>query len=295
MKATRIEQQLEKWKQIPLFDQPLLHETLQENYARLESALECTKAVLSREIELRKVAQDTIKMRDEFLAVATHELRTPLTTLHLVMQSFKKFFNHPEAEALPDLHAHAKMYDLAVRQIGKLARLVDDLVDVSRITTGSLSLKLECFDLAASVQHILELHQDDLKKMDCEIKLDIQEKIIGVWDRVRIEQVFTNLLCNAIKFGKGKPIFVQLKATDKTATLIVQDYGIGIKKDDLDRIFKRFERAVPAQQFDGLGLGLYIVDQIVTAHHGSIKVKSEPKKGSKFIVTLPLVQDKLLT
>lgn len=253
--------------------------TLQKNAERE------LNSILNQEKQLRIKAQDTVKLRDEFLAIATHELKTPLTPLLLIIQRFKK--------ALPHEHVNPRMFDLAINQIIRLEKLVDDLLDVSRIATGSLSLKHEDLDLTSLILKITDCYATDLKNANCEVKLQLQENVIGVWDHHRIEQVIINLLCNAMKFGKGKPIILSLHHNSKEAVMTIQDFGIGIQKEDQDRIFKRFERAVSTQQFDGLGLGLYIVHQIVMSHRGSIKVESEVGKGSKFIVTLPLVHDML--
>src|SRR5207237_6771978 len=113
------------------------------------------------------------------------------------------------------------------------------------------------------------------------------DRLVGVWDPMRVDQVLTNLISNAVKFGAGKPIEVALQGDDAAVRLVVADRGIGISKDKIASVFERFERAVSVRKYGGLGLGLYIARQLVEAHGGRIEVQSEPGQGSTFIVQLP--------
>jgi len=255
--------------------------TLQKNAERE------LNAILEQEKKLRIKAQDTLKIRDEFLAIASHELRTPLAPLSLLLQTFNQFFSKSEVVALPEAPAYAKMLNIAKTQVDRLERLVDDLLDASRIRTGCLTLSRESFDLTEMVRSVTDYYASKIKSANCKIDLQLQDKVLGSWDPLRLEQVMTNLLSNAIKFGEGKPIVISLNGDHQQVVLSIEDFGIGILEEDQSRIFERFERAVSMQEFGGLGLGLYIVHQIVTSHHGSIKVESSLGKGSKFIVTLP--------
>jgi signal transduction histidine kinase len=224
-------------------------------------------------------AQQAIQLRDEFLSIASHELKTPLTPLKLQIGRLRR---EPLGES-----AKEKL-DAANRQIDRLTRLVNQLLDVSRITAGRLSLEIESVDLGRVVEEVtLELEQDRLRS-GSELRLDLAPQVIGAWDPLRVAQVVSNLFSNAIKYGGGKPIDVVLTADAHVARLSIHDRGIGIESDDQARVFDRFERAVSVRHYGGFGLGLWIARQVVEASHGKISVKSEPGEGSTFVVELPL-------
>jgi signal transduction histidine kinase len=171
--------------------------------------------------------------------------------------------------------------------VTRLTALVDNLLDVSRITSGHLTLQREEFDLAEVTKDVTERFAEEISRAGCSLQLDANGPVIGCWDRVRIEQVVTNLLANAIKYGGGKPIEITVNPQDEGAHFAIRDYGIGIAADERERIFERFERAVSSRAYGGLGLGLYIARQILNAHGGSIQVESGPGSGSLFRVWLP--------
>ena len=171
-------------------------------------------------------------------------------------------------------------------QIRRLVGLVDDLLDISRITTRRLRLNLEATDLGTAVRDVIERHRSELAQAACSLSSAIAPGVIGPWDRLRIEQVFTNLLTNAMKYAPG-PIEVTVEADGPAARLIVRDHGQGIAQGDRERIFLPFERAVSYMQSSGFGLGLYIVRQIVDAHGGVVRLDSAPGRGSTFMVELP--------
>jgi signal transduction histidine kinase len=163
------------------------------------------------------------------------------------------------------------------------------LLDVTHITAGRLALRPEPLDLSSVVRDALDRWRDDLSRAHCALEVRLVESILGQWDRVRLEQIIDNLVANAVKFGAGSPIEVVAEAEGACAHLVVRDHGIGIAPDDQRRIFERFERAVPRKHYGGLGLGLWIVRNLVEAHGGEISVSSEPGRGSRFEVTLPLL------
>ncbi len=244
------------------------------------------QAELEREM-LYGEALEAVRARDEFLSIASHELRTPLSSLKLQLELLLR----PQAKGgLQSLNADQLRAKLraADRQVDRLARLVSELMDVSRITAGRLSLELEPIDLAVLAGDVIARLSDDFARTGSKVTLVAPGPAIGRWDRLRTEQVVTNLLANALKFGEGKPIEVAVSVDGPTARLEVTDHGIGIAPDKLPRIFERFERAVPARAYGGLGLGLYIVRQIVQSHGGTVRVDSRPEGGTRFTVELPV-------
>ena len=244
------------------------------------------EAVTSQEAQNR--LQEAVYARDEFLSIASHELKTPLTSLKLQAQMIKRAINKNG----PDFNPTEKLstlVDQTDRQTLRLERLVDDMLDISRIRTGRLRIEKTKFNLCDLVKDITERMREQFQDIEGGMPtLDLCEDATGVWDRVRMEQVITNLLTNAIKYGKGKEIIINVTSTKDKTTLKVTDRGLGISSEFKDKIFDRFERAgMSANEVSGLGLGLYITKQIVKAHHGHIWVTSEIGKGSTFIVELP--------
>jgi signal transduction histidine kinase len=228
-----------------------------------------------------------VKQRDEFMSVASHELKTPLTSLKLQFQMKKRFFKRGDNSIFEPKKVMA-MIDSADHHVDRLARLVDDMLDVSRIANGKLALNCEEVLLEKIIDEVLSDFEPQLKEAECAIELDLDHSVRGVWDPYRVEQVVANLVSNAIKYGRGKPLKIEARIDGDQATLMVTDHGIGISEENKDRIFQRFERAVNGNIFAGLGLGLYITREILELHGGKITVQSEVGKGSTFIVQLPL-------
>ena len=235
---------------------------------------------------LYRDARDAVRLRDEFLSTASHELKTPITTLQLQVQSFTR--SGEAAAEGGNLDKFRMRVATAERQVNRLARLVDSLLDISRITGGRLDLEGEPVDLAAVVRDSLARSAEELDRAGCAVTLRLDgASHIGRWDRTRLEQIVGNLLSNAAKYGAGRPVEVTVSSDSETSRLTVRDHGIGIDLEHQARIFDRFERAVSVRHYGGLGLGLWIVRQIVEAHGGSISVESSPGKGSAFTVELP--------
>jgi two-component system CheB/CheR fusion protein len=248
-------------------------------------------AKIARDITLQKKTEaalrEALRVRDEFLSIASHELKTPLTSLKLQVQIKKRRLQAGDDSAF-SREKLQKQFDSDEQQISRIARLVDDMLDITRINAGKLAIRPEPIFLDEVVRDVAARFHEQLRQAGSELELDLPGSVHGHWDRFRIEQVVTNLISNAIKYGAGKPILVKVESDEQCATLIVQDQGMGIAKADQARIFERFERAVSLNEVTGLGLGLYIVKEILEAHGGSIRVESELSKGSRFIVTLPL-------
>jgi signal transduction histidine kinase len=169
----------------------------------------------------------------------------------------------------------------------RLRRLTDELLDVTRIERGRLDLNPVNIELGSLARQVVEDLRSELASAGCTVQLDAEETVAGVWDPSRLEQVVTNLLTNALKFGPGRPIEVRVHDAGVVAELVVRDHGVGIDPARQPFVFDRFERAVSPRQYGGLGLGLYITRRIIEAHGGEVRVASEPGRGATFTVTLP--------
>jgi len=238
-------------------------------------------------------AQNAIRARDEFLSIASHELKTPLTSLKLQLQMALRGVD-PEKNLVPSPEKLAKVLKIFNEQVNRLTNLIEDLLDVSRISAGKLILRRETLNLGQLANEVVEQFSAIATEAHCSVELKINNEVSGVWDRTRIEQTIVNLLSNAIKYAPNSPITIDVASDDANATIIVQDLGPGIPKDQHTKIFDRFERVTTSKNINGLGLGLYIVSEIVHSHSGSIRVESEAGQGAKFIVTLPLHSNNLL-
>jgi PAS domain S-box-containing protein len=228
-------------------------------------------------------AQDEVRERDEFLSIASHELRTPVTALQLQLQLLQRAAQR-SIEELPRL-LEGKVGTLE-RQTRRISLLVNELLDVSRMRLGKLELRYEALDLADVARETASHLRAELGRVGSRLRLELSPAP-GRFDRMRVEQVISNLLVNAAKFGEGRPITLAVDADAERARIRVTDRGIGIAAEHQLRVFERFERGVPAQHFGGLGLGLYIVRQIVEAHGGSVRVESVPGAGATFTAEVP--------
>jgi signal transduction histidine kinase len=248
---------------------------------RQELALRKKAEDLARSEEAaRIVAQEAVRARDALVSMASHELKNPLGALSLqVALLLKQLEGHGDEPTMNRL-------SVAKRQIGRMTRLIDNLLDVSRITAGRLDLELEDVDLSEVVKDVIVRSADELRSSGCALTVAAVPSV-GRWDPLRLDQIVTNLLSNAMKYGKGKPIEVRVESDEKRTVLAVADQGIGISPEDQKRVFERFERAADKRAFAGFGLGLWIVRQIVEAMEGEIRVASQVGVGSTFTVDLP--------
>jgi signal transduction histidine kinase len=165
--------------------------------------------------------------------------------------------------------------------------LIDRLLDVTRIQTGTFELYRETIDLSRLIQEVASRFSAEPAAVP--IVLDLEPVIIGTWDRIRVDQALTNLMSNAIKYGKNKAVTVSAYTSDNDALVRIQDQGIGISPENLERIFERFERVLPRSGKEGLGLGLWITKRVVEAHGGNINAESRLDEGSIFTMSLPLI------
>jgi signal transduction histidine kinase len=231
--------------------------------------------------------QNAVRMRDDFMSMVAHELRTPLNTLFLEAQLRKLQLDRGNA-AIFDADYLQKMVARDQRQIQSMVRLIDDMLDISRIRSNRLSIRPSQVDLHTLLQRVVGNLANQAASAGTTISLENSQAITGTWDEFRIEQVVINLLTNALRYGGGKPVKVGVVPTEAGVRIEVTDQGMGISEQDRQRIFEQFERAAGNDGTGGLGLGLFITQQLVEAHGGRISVQSVPGQGSTFSVTLPL-------
>ncbi len=230
---------------------------------------------------LLKEAEEALSLREDFLGVAAHELNTPLTSLLLSVQGVARGAFGESQDSV------RVACDIAVRQARKLAGLVKELLEASRITRDYLVLEPERVDLGRLARDVVGRFEFDFNRAGSPVELDLEEGVEGYWDRSRLDQVATNLVSNAIKFGQGRRIRVGVGWRRHVAYLEVRDRGIGIREEHVPRIFERFSRGVSARDFGGMGLGLFIVRSVVEAHGGSVSVDTAPGEGTRMTVELP--------
>lgn len=235
---------------------------------------------------IRDALQNAVQVRDEFLSIASHELKTPLTSLLLQTQMRKRYIEKGEVSRfVPEKLLVMKTAD--ENQLKRLISLVDEMLDISRIRNGKLSINKTHFNFKELLLEVAARFEPQAQEKGASLTVMCEKDFFVTWDRYRLQQVLENLLTNAIKYGNGTPILITVKDTENSLFFTVKDQGGGIQGKDIARIFERFERATTANEVSGLGLGLYIVKQIVMAHEGNITVKSKPGEGAEFTVEIP--------
>jgi signal transduction histidine kinase len=256
--------------------------------ATLARAVVRTRHILNSKKELLDLT-DAISSRDEFLSVAAHEFKTPLTVMKLKFQVSSKFLKNfiAQKEQTNDTEKLFKLFKDGEHQINKLTILVDNLLDVSRLESNDLHLHLSAVNLVELIHEVYEHFSDQLKYSKCEATFELPVELWGNWDRERLEQVFSNLLTNIIRYAPNKPFSIKASKIGDKIQLIVEDQGPGIPLSSQEKIFQRYER-IEGQNTNGLGLGLYITREILEAHNGSITVENAEKGGARFVIHLPL-------
>ena len=263
------------------FAQPVLADSLLDVQIFM-GVVAATALVLGAAIAERNRA---VAARDEFLSIASHELRTPLTALTLHLQTLLRRLRRSDEK--PTLEEMIATVEAANRLLGRVAKMTNDLLEVSRVAMGRLQLHREEMDLAASVRESVARLEQQLTSAACSVEIRLEGNPTGRWDPARLDQVIDNLLSNAAKYGAGKPVQVWLGEREERVVLEIRDHGIGVEPEDQRRIFGQFERAVSRRRFGGFGLGLWIARRVVEAHGGTIRLTSAPGLGSTFTVELP--------
>jgi PAS domain S-box-containing protein len=249
----------------------------QELGRRVALALENSKLYL--------FSQRAIEVRNDFLSIASHELNTPITSVKLQLQMVNRTLTNKKDEPFP-LDRFKKSIDTSVKQVDRLIHLVQVLLDVSRIQSGQFNFVFDRVNVSDMVNEVLDRHKELLQSYSCNLSVENNENISVIWDKTRMEQVITNLINNAVKYAPGK-IEVAVHEDINSVKISVKDYGRGIPNDKIHRICDRFERGNSPESVSGLGLGLYIVKQIIEGHHGKIEIESKVNEGSCFAVIVP--------
>ena len=233
--------------------------------------------------ELYREALVGMEARERLISIAGHELRAPSQGLVFELAVLLAQQRGREARSA-DAGTTIEQLDSLHRQALHLAELVGSLLDVGLVGSGQLELAFEELDLAEVVRAVIARSSDPTHNSPVTLEA---RSVRGRWDRLRLEQVVTNLLSNARKYGLDRPIRVVVEGDNVVARLVVEDHGIGVPADATDRLFRPFERISSVKTATGLGLGLYITAQIVKAHRGVIRVDSDPEGGTRFVVELP--------
>jgi PAS domain S-box-containing protein len=235
---------------------------------------------------IHQSSQEAIRSRDEFLSIASHELKTPLQSLTLQNQMRKRNLDKKLNDAFTPEKV-ATMIEADLRHLMRINRLIDDMLDISRIRAGKLTFIKEKVEFCAFVKDVLERFRPQVESVGCYMTAVYSDPLDSHIDVYRVEQVIVNLLTNAMKYGAGSPIKIEVIKKQGKIQLHVHDQGTGIKEQDTERIFERFERAISSNEVSGLGLGLYISRQIMQHNEGDLFVRSVVGKGSTFIMELP--------
>jgi PAS domain S-box-containing protein len=235
--------------------------------------------------ETELALQEAVRVRDDFLSLASHELKTPLAGLLLQTQMLRRLEATTPLSS-PKVQARLEATERAHR---RLRVLVDNLLDVSRIRYGKLDFDFATEDLAEVVSELVARTEEEARQAGVLLTARVEAPLVGSFDRLRLEQVLLNLLSNAMRYGEGSPVEVRLERTSTGARLVVSDQGPGIAEADRERIFARFEQVAGPARAGGLGLGLFIVRQIVEGHRGHVHVEPGPGgRGAAFVIELPL-------
>lgn len=265
------------------------------SFASRNTIYGCAEAALAEEIgtrlglalenlRARTTLNQALTDRDTFISVAAHELRAPACALRICVQTLQR-------DKTPVTERQARVLDMIERQERRLSSLIDRLLDLAVAQSGGLDLRPEPVDLCEVVRDTVASLKGGDPRQGPTVLVDLPERATGDWDRSRLEQVLTNLVTNATKYGAGTPISVRVTSDEsgQRVRIEVSDQGPGIPPQLVDTIFEPFKRG-PTANHRGLGLGLYIVKNIVVSMGGSIRVDSHPGRGATFVVDLPVMR-----
>lgn len=243
------------------------------------------RAIMGKQQE-NETLESSIRIRDHFVSLASHELKAPLTSIKLQNDLMLRSIRKQDV----DLVKLEGMLSRTGKNVERINRLVDDMLDISRMDSGKLTLQKESAELSTIVNEVIERLLPMLETAGCPVYYNFEEEYEGNWDRFRLEQVFTNILTNAAKYAPGQPIEVSIRKFEEMAMVSIRDHGRGIPKEFAEKIFDKFERAKNEGDAKGLGLGLFISREIIHLHDGKIQVESSPGAGSDFQIFLPILR-----
>ena len=255
----------------------------------LERATASSRAEAAERAALERRVEEithTLALSDEFLSTLGHELRNPLAPIYMQAQYLLDAVRQGEPKALTSDWMVPQLEGFC-RRLQKFLQMLNRIMDVSRMSAGQLDLELEEVDLVEVVREVSADFERELSAARSELRLELPPRLVGKWDRMRVEQIFTNLLSNAIRYGASRPIEVRASGDLEQIELSVKDDGMGIPDEHQHRIFERFERAGKTRSSGGFGIGLWTVRQSCLALGGHVSVKSRAGEGSEFTVVLP--------
>ncbi len=238
-------------------------------------------------VRLKRRAEEALRIRDDFLSVAAHELRNPLTSLFLAVQRIQRLYRKGPVTSEQAL----ALLNPAEAQLVALRDLVSHLLDVSRMRSRRLEMDFQRLEVRAYLQPLVQRTEPLAAQAGCALTLDAPAEVTVKADPLRLEQILTNLLSNAFKYGAGKPVSVELEGDEAAVRVSVRDGGAGIPEEAQRRIFEPYERASAHSRRESLGLGLFIARELALAHGGDISVASRPGEGSRFTLELPLLRE----
>lgn len=251
---------------------------------RLAKNLAERAALAVENARLYLATQDALRVRDEFLSIASHELNTPLTSLLLGVQTMRALAHEKDQLSV---EVCDRMLGRAERQVKHLRALVGQLLDVTRVDAHTLTLEPTTFDLSALVRDVADRFREQAERIGTTITIAPSPPLEGSWDKLRVEELVSILLSNAVKYGAGRPVEVTLEPRDGRVSIRVVDHGIGIAPDQMGRLFQRFQRGVSSRHYGGLGLGLYLSREIARQMGGEVTVEDVAGGGASFSIDLP--------
>lgn len=252
------------------------------------SCVDITERVLAEQENARLVVALTsaLRMREDFISIASHELKTPLTSLRLHVERLRKWATDETFATIePDKLKRAT--SVSFDQVLRLEKLIDDMLVSTRLARESNGLERRSTDLGVLVRDTVERYAAEARSARCSIAIEADDDVAGHWDASRLEQIVVNLLSNSLKYASGSPVTIRIRDRGDQVGLSVADHGRGIAQEDQARIFGRFERAVPFTEISGMGLGLHIARQVAEAHGGTLTVTSDAGLGSTFELLIP--------
>lgn len=242
------------------------------------------------ELQISLLRRDeALKSRDEFIKIASHELNTPLQSLLLQAQMLKRGVDQNNPLSAPRVSGYLAR---EISQINRLTGLVQDMLEITKMGKGVLRLQRSRMSLSELVHQVVADLDEIVSASQSELQLDLDDSIQGNWDQKRLGQVLSNLLTNALKYGRGRPVMIRSHQEGYWARIEIEDQGMGIPPESRNRIFERFERNISPSEVSGLGVGLYISREVVNSHGGKIWAESSGANlGSLFVVELPLSEE----